>query len=425
MRRPVAQFALAGLVVLAVFGAAALLALRSLADDEALRDARQFAVLAGQGIVEPAIEPGLLDGNVAAVAAVDRIVNERVLGERVVRVKLWDTSGRVVYSDEPRLIGSRYPLDPAKREVLRTGATRAELSDLSGPENRFERGQGDLYEVYVPVRAPDGTLLLFETYQRRSEVAATGRRIWLPFAVLLLGSLVLLWLVQVPLAWRLGRRLQRTQEDREALLERAVEASADERRRIAADLHDGPVQDLAGISYSLSAAAEAEGSPGTRATLRDAAAGARAVLRRLRTLLVEIHPPNLRASGLEAALDDLLAPLRSRGLETELAIEPDAGLSEADEQLVYRAAAEALRNVERHARATRVGVALQQRGRLSPPRGRGRRRGVHGRGARPPARAGPPRALPRRGARGARGGGRRGTLDPRCRYDLHAEVPRR
>ncbi len=359
MRRPVAQFALAGLVVLAVFGAAALLALRSLADDEALRDARQFAVLAGQGIVEPAIEPGLLERNVAAVDAVDRIVNERVLGERVVRVKLWDTSGRVVYSDEPRLIGSRYPLDPAKREVLRTGAARAELSDLSGPENRFERGQGDLYEVYVPVRAPDGTLLLFETYQRRSEVAATGRRIWLPFAVLLLGSLVLLWLVQVPLAWRLGRRLQRTQEDRAALLERAAEASADERRRIAADLHDGPVQDLAGISYSLSAAAEAEGSAGTRATLRDAAAGTRAVLRRLRTLLVEIHPPNLRASGLEAALDDLLAPLRSRGLETELAIEPDAGLSEADEQLVYRAAAEALRNVERHASATCVEVTLQ------------------------------------------------------------------
>ena len=84
-----------------------------------------------------------------------------------------DVDGRVVYSDEPRLIGTRYALDDAKREVLRTGTTRAELSDLSGPENQFERGQGDLYEVYLPVRAPDGTQLLFETYQRRSAVAAT------------------------------------------------------------------------------------------------------------------------------------------------------------------------------------------------------------------------------------------------------------
>ena len=359
MRRPVAQFALAGIVVLAVFGVAAVLALRSLASAEALRDARQFAELAGQGIVEPTLAPSLLDGDPAALDAVDRVVNERVLGERVVRVKLWDSDGRVVYSDEPRLIGSRFPLDEAKRDVLRTGSTRAELSDLSGPENRFEQGQGGLYEVYLPIRAPDGTPLLFETYQRQGAVAATGRRIWLPFAALLLGSLLLLWLVQVPLAWRLSRRLQRTQDEREALLVRAVEASADERRRIAADLHDGPVQDLAGISFSLSAAAETETSPETRQKLRDAATATRDAMRRLRTLLVAIHPPNLRASGLEAALADLLAPLRAGGVETDLSIDPGSELREADEQLVYRAAAEALRNVDRHADATHVSVALR------------------------------------------------------------------
>ena len=62
MRHPVTQFALAGLVVLAVFGAGAVLALRSLGNAEALRDARQFATLAGQGIVEPTVAPGLLRG---------------------------------------------------------------------------------------------------------------------------------------------------------------------------------------------------------------------------------------------------------------------------------------------------------------------------------------------------------------------------
>ncbi len=206
MRKPVAQFALAGLAVLAVFGAGSLLVLQRLGHDEALRDARQFASLAGQGIVEPTIQLSLLGGGAEAIDAVDRVVQERVLGERVVRVKIWSREGRVLYSDEPRLIGTTFPLGPPKLDVLRTGVTRAELSDLSGPENRFERGQGDLYEVYLPIRAPDGTPLLFETYQRRSAVAATGRRIWLPFAALLLGSLVLLWLVQVPLAWRLDRR---------------------------------------------------------------------------------------------------------------------------------------------------------------------------------------------------------------------------
>ena len=362
MRHPVAQFAVAGLAVLAVFGAAALLALRGLGNAEALRDARQFATLAGQGIVEPTVAPGLLRGGPEAIAAVDRIVQERVLGERVVRVKLWARDGRIVYSDEPRLIGARFPLDEEKLDVLRSGATNASLSDLSGLENRYERGQGDLYEVYLPIRAPDGTPLLFETYQRRSAVASTGRRIWMPFAALMLGSLVLLWLVQVPLAWRLDRKLRRSQAEREALLVRAVEASDDERRRIAADLHDGPVQDLAGISYSLSAAAQTEGSPGARETLRQAAAGTRDSMRRLRSLLVEIHPPNLRASGLEAALADLLAPLQARGAETSLTVDPALGLDEDAERIVYRAAAEALRNVERHADANRVAVDVEERG---------------------------------------------------------------
>jgi len=360
MRHPVTQFALAGLAVLAVFGAAAVLALRSLGNAEALRDARQFATLAGQGIVEPTVAPGLLRGRPEAIAAVDRMVQERVLGERVVRVKLWARDGRIVYSDEPRLIGTRFPLDAEKLDVLRTGATKASLSDLSGPENRYEREQGDLYEVYLPIRAPDGTPLLFETYQRRSAVASTGRRIWMPFAALLLGSLLLLWLVQVPLAWRLGRRLQRTQAEREALLVRAVEASDDERRRIAADLHDGPVQDLAGISYSLSAAAQTEESPATRSTLEHAAAGTRDAMRRLRSLLVEIHPPNLRASGLEAALADLLAPLQARGVETELRVDAPLGLDEEAERIVYRAAAEALRNVARHAGANRIAVSVER-----------------------------------------------------------------
>jgi two-component system, NarL family, sensor kinase len=67
--------------------------------------------------VEPALDSSLLERDPEAVDAVDRIVNERVLSDRVVRVKLWDSDGRVVYSDEPRLIGSRFPLDPSKLQV--------------------------------------------------------------------------------------------------------------------------------------------------------------------------------------------------------------------------------------------------------------------------------------------------------------------
>ncbi|HSI98270.1 MAG TPA: ATP-binding protein [Gaiellaceae bacterium] len=357
----VGKFVLAGLVALAVFLVGALVVLRDLGESEALRDARQFAVLSGQGIVEPELRDEIVNGDRAAIDAIDLLVQERVLGERIVRVKIWTLDGHVVYSDEPRLIGSSHPLDDSKVDVLRTGTARAELSDLSGAENRFEQGLGDLYEVYLPIRTPNGMPLLFETYQASAEVASTGRRIWLPFAALLLVSLVLLWLVQVPLAWRLAERLRRSQRDREALLVRAAEASTDERRRIAGDLHDSVVQDLAGISYSLSAAADRADSQTPaelRETLRDGATGTRDSMRRLRSLLVEIHPPNLRATGLDAALGDLLAALPRRGVETSLDVDGELHLSEDAEQLVYRAAGEAIRNVEKHAAAARVSVRL-------------------------------------------------------------------
>ena len=90
MSRPIAQFALAGLAVLALFAVVSVIALRELAHSEALRDARQFAALAGQGIVEPTIASSLLQGDRGAIDAVDPVVQERVLGERVVRVKLGD-----------------------------------------------------------------------------------------------------------------------------------------------------------------------------------------------------------------------------------------------------------------------------------------------------------------------------------------------
>ena len=356
--RAVAQFALAGLVVLALFLVGSVLVFRSLGRSEALRDARQFAVLTGQGIVEPALQTGVLSGDDRALTRLDRIVQERVLGDRIARVKVWTVDGRIVYSDEPRLIGQRFPLDDEKLDVLRTGDARAEVSSLEDQENRFERGLGDVYEVYLPIRAPDGTPLVFETYQRASTVASTGRRIWIPFAALLLLSLFLLWLVQVPLAWRLARSLRRSQEDREQLLERALEASDDERRRIAADLHDGVVQDLAGISYSLSAAAEqGDERPAaeTRSAVREAAAATRGVMRRLRSVLVEIHPPNLRASGLAAALEDVVAPLAADGVEASLTVAGEP-LPEDVERLFYRAAGEAIRNVRLHSQASTVAV---------------------------------------------------------------------
>jgi len=68
-----------------------------------------------------------------------------------VRVKIWDARGRIVYSDEPRLIGARYELGSDEVETLREGDAKADLSDLSRPENRFERQFGPLFTGLVEI----------------------------------------------------------------------------------------------------------------------------------------------------------------------------------------------------------------------------------------------------------------------------------
>jgi two-component system NarL family sensor kinase len=276
-----------------------------------------------------------------------------------VRVKVWSTGGRILYSDEPSLIGRQFSLGAAERGLLRTGGSDAELSDLSRPENRLERPAGKLLEAYTPIRTPNGTQVLFEIYQRFSSVSASGERLLKTLAAPIVAGLLVLLLFQVPLAWSMARRLQRGHREREELLEQAVDASTRERQRIAADLHDGVVQDLAGVAFGLAPLAEDAEHRGSRdeaGVLRSAIEHLRQGVRDLRTLLVEIHPPNLASAGLEAALSDLLSPLQTAGITTELRVAP--GVPAERDELVYRVTREALRNVQSHAGAEHVRVEL-------------------------------------------------------------------
>jgi two-component system NarL family sensor kinase len=207
--------------------------------------------------------------------------------------------------------------------------------------------------------------VLFEAYQRFGAFNDSGRHLWLKFTPALIGALLLLGLLQLPLAWSLARRLRQGQDEREELLRRALEASDSERRRIAHVLHDGVVQELAGVSYSLSAAAERAGSNGNAGVedaLRRAAGQTRDSMRALRSLLVEIYPPSLHQAGLEAALRDLLAPLARTGVETSVTVEPGLSLGPSVEAQLFRAAQEAIRNALAHASARHVRVVVSRDG---------------------------------------------------------------
>jgi two-component system NarL family sensor kinase len=264
----------------------------------------------------------------------------------------------VLFATDARLEGQRFTLGEEEVASLSNGTIQAEVSELAAPENRYDHRFGKLLEVYLPVRTPNGTRLLFEAYFRYDAVVASGQRIWRSFAPITIGALLVLELLQIPLAWSLATRLRQRQVERELLLRRSLEASDIERRRIAADLHDGVVQDLVGVALSLAGAARASDVSAASAQRLDAAAeSVRASITSLRATLVDIHPPVVAGLGLRDALTDLAAEASSDELTVNVDVKSlTAILGETAGSLLFRVAREAIRNVVRHAGASQVTV---------------------------------------------------------------------
>lgn len=364
----VIQMVVAAVLVIAFVAVVGAAAARKVAEADAVEDALKVSNLLARTAVVPALSDALLDepsdAVAAALARLDAVVRQFVLSGSLIRVKLWTPDGRVVYSDEPRLLGQIFPLDGAELEALRTQTLTGSVSNLSAPENQYERSQGKLLEVYCPVRLPSGQPLLFETYYRYGEVLAHSGRVWRSFAAITVGSLLLIHVLYVPLVWVLVGRLRRARRQRDLLLASALSASDEERRRIAGTLHDGVVQDLAATSFVVSGSAEQARDTGESQLanrLDAAAAGVRASIGSLRTLLVDIYPPNLRQAGLYAALMDLAAPLQARGVDVTVTAVGELNVDHDVATLIYRVAQECLRNTDRHARAERAHVLVRQR----------------------------------------------------------------
>jgi len=157
------------------------------------------------------------------------------------------------------------------------------------------------------------------------------------------------------------------EEERRAREQRAyashlVTVQEDERRTLAQDLHDDPVQTLTYLVRMLESLSEDPRLPPELAplVLRDGEL-ATEVVDALRTVIHGLRPPVLDDFGVVAALRQLVAEVRNRhGISVRLQVSGEqARLSDRCELTVYRVAQEALSNVVRHAQATHVTVSLR------------------------------------------------------------------
>lgn len=148
---------------------------------------------------------------------------------------------------------------------------------------------------------------------------------------------------------------------------RLVEIQDEERRQLAAELHDVIGQDLAAANAELTLVLSqmpAAAPPALSERLRDASALVKRSVEALRSVMVQLHPPGLDELGLRAALGWHGAIFESRtGIPVSVNVDetlprPSPSVSDA----LLRIYLEALSNVSKHAHAPAVWTALERRG---------------------------------------------------------------
>jgi two-component system, NarL family, sensor kinase len=354
IRRSLITYLGAAALVLVVVSVGAVLVGRQVAQDEALRDAERLAQRTANLVVAPLLAD-VLAGDASRRPELDRAVANRIRDGSIAELNVWDRTGTVIYADDVTEIGERIPIPDEAAAAIDLGTVTSNVTDK--PETGPIPGSTKLVEVYAPLRLPGQQPLAFEIYLDYDRVETTANSLVLRIVPLAVGALLLLQLIQTPITVSLARRVAGHEAERAALLERALSASERERRQIAADLHDGVVQELAGAGYALAAVTRRVEGP-QAAGLDHVGRVVRGAVESLRRLMVDIYPPDLSGAGLPGAIDDLAEPLRQAGITVHVRAEQLPGASSEVAAVFYRVARESLANVAKHAQASTVEVDL-------------------------------------------------------------------
>ena len=144
--------------------------------------------------------------------------------------------------------------------------------------------------------------------------------------------------------------------------QQVVQVEEDQRRRLARELHDEPLQLFLHLARRLETLGNAGGVPPSVATgLAETRNQALDAATRLRTLARDLRPPALDQLGLVAALSSLVADIDDEGAATtHLAVRGTPIRLSPDVELVaFRIVPESMRNAQRHASARHLRVSVE------------------------------------------------------------------
>lgn len=158
------------------------------------------------------------------------------------------------------------------------------------------------------------------------------------------------------------REMQRSRQLLKRLSAHVVEAREEERRHIARELHDELGQRLGALKMDIVHCASTNSVPGNDGRVQGLLQSLDDILMSVRRIASNLRPPLLDDLGLGDAIEALAADFSRRiGIQVRLNTEPlEESLDDRVSIAAYRMVQEALTNVARHSRATRVNIELRR-----------------------------------------------------------------
>lgn len=371
-----AQFALAGSLVLL----AGMLVIGSWVtrqiEDGVTRNTASASALYMESILSPLSQELASAGTLSPSArrAIDEILTNKPIGNRITSFKIWKPGGEIVYSSNPSIIGVHFePTDNLR--AAWAGQVMADFNDLNDAEDAHERALGvPLLEIYSPIREvwSGRVIAVAEFYETATELEENLFRArltsWLVVAAVTLSMFGLLFGIvlrgsrmietQRRAQSRRVEELARLAEQNDTLRARVQRASRratehNERylRRISAELHDGPAQLLALASLRLDGAAQGISGESAPADLQVVKSSLTDAMHDIRDICRGLSLPALEGMTLPAILRTVVEAHRKRtGSDVDL----DMGVEEPElpQSLkigIYRFVQEGLSNAYRHA----------------------------------------------------------------------------
>jgi signal transduction histidine kinase len=331
-------------------------------------------------VISPLFENFTDEGRLTEGAdrALDEILGQGSLGQRLAVFKIWLPNGSVAYSSDPGQIGQRFPMSDHLQQAF-GGSVTSEFDHLDDEENALEReSQVPLLEIYSPIRqAWSGEVIaVAEFYENgaelEAELAAARLQSWMIVLLITTAMLAALYLI-VRGGSRVIDQQRRTLESRvgelSVLLEQnqalrqSVQAASDRSlalneqlmRRVGADLHDGPAQLLALAQMRLG---RTDGQRGETKELDQVRSHLDEAMREIRNISRGLALPKVETMTLSDLLRSVVATHEERtGHIVDLFAQDAHVLLDRTINIgLYRFVQESLSNASRHAGGAQLKV---------------------------------------------------------------------